>query len=135
MTRFLPLLLLLAVSLSRCGGHGGPGPAPLDNTAPAETLRWVQPPVFADNTPLNLRTQIHVYEIHLHDNAAWADNTAVAAVGGVDNTGNPLQTFDLRLLERFGIQPGDNGAYLTVRIAGVAKPASGFGTPTFWEAK
>ncbi len=129
--------VLLAVVLCMafhpaCGGGGGSVPAPADN---AETLHWVQPPLYADNTPLDLRTGVHAYEIHLSDNCDFQDNTAVAAVGGVSDVGDPIQNFDLSLLGKYGIQPGPLGTFLSIRSVGIDNAASGFGEPAFWEAR
>ena len=122
----LPLLGLLSMS---CGSPAGP-PAPVDNT---ETLRWVQEPLYADNTPLDLRRNISWYEIHLSDNAVWGDNTLRAALAGVDDAGVPVSTFDLALLAAYGIGPGDNGCYVTVRSISSDNISSGYGIPCWWE--
>lgn len=123
-------LCLLLAPCSGGGPGGGPGPAP-DNTR--EVLSWVQPPRFEDNTALDLRRDIGLYEIHLSDNAVFADNTCVAVVKPLDNAGAPSASFDLRLLAPYGVDQGPLGTFLTVRSLGVDNAASGFGDPTFWE--
>ena len=122
-----PLLLLCLLALS-CGSAPGPPPVAVDNS---ETLRWVQEPLYADNTPLDVRS-ILLYEIHVSDNAAWNDNTLRAALAGVDNSGAPVSTFDLGLLAAYGIGPGV-GCYVTVRSVSNDNIASGYGEPCWWE--
>ena len=117
-----PPLCLLLLS---CGSAPGP-PAPVES----ETLRWVQEPTFADNSPMDLRA-ISWYEIHVSDNAVWGDNTLRAALAGVDN-GVPVSTFDLGLLAPFGIGPN---CYVTVRSVSKDNIASGYGEPCWWEGR
>lgn len=128
-------ILILAAILVSCGGGGGGGgiPPPTDN-APA-TLRWAVPTQFEDNTALDPHRDIGLYEIHTSDNAAWGDNTLRAVVNPVDDLGNLCDTFDLRNLYAFGIGPGDNGTFLSMRSVGTDCAVSMFGKTIYWEAR
>lgn len=87
-----------------------------------------------DNSPMDLRA-ISWYEIHVSDNAVWGDNTLRAALAGVDNAGVPVSTFDLGLLATYGIAPGPDGCYVTVRSVSYDNIASGYGEPCWWEGR
>jgi hypothetical protein len=100
-----------------------------------ETLCWKQPELFADNTPLDPARDIAWYEIHVSDNAAWGDNTLRAALSGVDNAGLIVRSFNLALLAEYGIHPGDNGCYVTVRSIGPGNTPSEYGKPCWWEGR
>ena len=132
MKYLLPIVLLLA-ACSGGGGGGGPPPVPIDN-APA-TLTWQPPTQFEDNTTLDVGRDVGLYEIHISYNAGWTDNTACAVVNPIDNLGNLTTTFDLRNLYPFGISPGYNGTYLTMRSIGIDNSKSQFGIPCWWEAR
>lgn len=128
-------LLLAALFLCGCAGGGdGGGNQPPPPPSQAEYLHWIQPAQFADNTPLDLKRDLLCYEIHKSDNT-FCDNTIVAFVRPVDDNGVVTDKFDMALLAPFGVGPGPQGTYLTVRTIGIDNAQSEFGKPTFWEGR
>jgi len=118
------LILLLAAG---CSGGGGPSPPPPDNVPRAEILRWVQPPTFADNTPMDIRRDVSRWDIYCTFFPPPVDNDIVASVANPDNL-----AFNLSLLRQYGIEPGSDGHLVFVRCVGIDNQQSEYSAPAEW---
>jgi len=113
------LILLLAVG---CGGGSAP---PLHDNA--EVLRWAQPPMFADNTPLDIHRDVARWDIYCTYFPMPVDNDIVASVATPDNL-----AFDLALLRQYGIEPGPDGKLVFLRCVGIDNQQSDYSAPVEW---
>lgn len=117
----------MCILLAGCGGGGAP-PAPVDNVPRSETLRWKQPPTFADNSPMDIHRDVARWDLYCSPFYPPMDNEIVASIVTPDNL-----SFDMGALRRYGISPGPEGYLVSLRCIGIDNQASAYSEPTWWE--
>jgi hypothetical protein len=117
------LLLLGVLLLGGCSGGGGSPPGSFGN----EVLHWEQPPLFADNTPMDVRREVSRWDIYCTFFPFPSDNDLVASIATPDNL-----SFNLALLRAYGIEPGPDGQLIFLKCVGIDNEASDFSAPTEW---
>ncbi len=121
------------IVLFGCGGaeEGGGTTSSAPPPGKEQRLSWIEPPVYNDNvTPLDLRTDVPLYEIHASETGFFDNDTVVAYVNGVDGEGVPVQSFDMNQLAAFGVKPNQ---YVSVRTLSKDNVWSEFGDPCWWD--
>ena len=119
--------ILIALILAGCGGGGPSPPPPVDNVQRSEVLRWKQPPIFADNTPMDIRRDVARWDIYCSLFDPPADNDIVASVVTPDNL-----AFNLSLLRIYGYGPGPDGKLVFLKCIGIDNQGSAFSEPAMW---
>jgi hypothetical protein len=112
-------LIFAAVFLFGCGGNSVVVPPPH-----VETLTWEQPPVFSDNTPMDIHRDVARWDVYASPTPTSFDGGIVGTVVKPD--------FDLLALRGRGIVPGDNGLYLSVKCVGIDNQQSSYSVPVLW---
>ena len=104
------ILIIVCLSLVRCGGGGGdmasndlssPTGEPAGPSAPAGlTMNWNPPEQFADATPLNPVIDLDTYEIYISEDGVFTETDAPAAYAfAVDANNQVVTSFDLSSLD------------------------------------
>lgn len=126
--RQLSIWFILIIGLASCGGGDtGNVPPPVQNGD--TNLTWTPPVCWADNTPLQPEKDISRYDGYIDEFGSFDDNSAVVfSVSGVDNTGRPITSFNLRLLSAYGIHPP---YYVSLKSVSLDNATSKFSDPAF----
>jgi hypothetical protein len=93
-----------------------------------EILQWVQPPTFADNTPMDIHRDVARWDIYCTYFPEPLDNEIVASVVTPDNL-----AFNLALLRQYGIEPGADGKLVFLRCVGIDNQQSEYSAPAEWK--
>lgn len=121
-------VILIALLMAGCGGGGGPSPPPPDNVPRSEVLHWTQPWVFADNTAMP-RSAVSRWDIFCSPVPSFQDNDIIASVDirSADNL-----AFNLFAMRTYGLWPGPDGKFISVRCVGIDNQQSAFAEPILW---
>jgi hypothetical protein len=141
----MPLVLaaLLGIFLTGCGGGGeGTSQSSVSPTLATQTLNWVPPTTYADNSAMNPYQDMDYYEIYVRTtDTNFTDNEApVAQLAAVTNVLSPDGiTYNQVLTSGFALnnlipftQPGAV-YYLSVKSVSINGMKSGFSQPVIWD--